>query len=25
LRLIQKLVDENKEAILEVWNEHFSR
>ena len=25
LRVIQKLVDDNREAIMEVWDEHFSR
>jgi len=25
LRVIQKLVEENKQAIIEVWNEYFSR
>jgi hypothetical protein len=24
LRTIQKLVEENRELILEAWNEHFS-
>ncbi len=25
LRVIQKLVTENKEAIMEVWDEYFNR
>jgi len=25
LRSVQNLVEENKEKILEVWNEHFNR
>ena len=25
LRVIQKLVEENEEAIMEAWNEHFNR
>lgn len=24
LRVIQELVEKNKDSILEVWNEHFS-
>ena len=25
LRVIQKMVEENREKIMEVWHEHFSR